>query len=157
MEMLLQAQQREINQQTNEIDAIYHNVATYFGLSDSAFWVLYVLAEPGATACSQNDLCNDWYFPKQTIHSAIQNLAERGYVRLEAAPDARNRKLVLLTDSGRQFVQQNVLVLYQAELRALDRMQPQERETYVALFQKHVALLREETDRMMAGQGGDFA
>lgn len=135
-----------LNQQYKALDSIYHNVAVKFGLSDSIFWIFYALCESGQEY-TQNDLCNDWFYPKQTVNSAISKLVTDGYVWLETVPGTRNRKIVRLTDAGKRFSEQNVQVLMEAEQRAFGRLTQQERQTYLALMGKHLSFLREETEK----------
>ena len=47
---------------------IYHRLARHFGLSDTAFWILYTLREQGGCV-SQSQLCGELFLSKQTIHS----------------------------------------------------------------------------------------
>lgn len=41
-----------------------------------------------------------WYFPRQTVNSAIMNLVKIGYIKLEQIQGARNSKAVILTEQG---------------------------------------------------------
>lgn len=136
-----------LNQQFKAFDALYHDVAAKFELSDSAFWILYALCE-SEREFTQNDLCDDWFYPKQTVNSAISNLVKSGYVRLEVVPGTRNRKIIRLTDAGYQFSQQNVQALMKSEQRAFDQLTEQERQTYLALTDKHLSLLRKEIEKL---------
>ena len=38
---------RELNRMYKECNEFYHALAKHFGLSDSAFWILYTLREEG--------------------------------------------------------------------------------------------------------------
>lgn len=38
---------RTLNCQIKEVDAIYYKIAKSFKLSESAFWILYMLADTG--------------------------------------------------------------------------------------------------------------
>ena len=46
----------QIEQQRKEQDAIYHNVAVAYGLSDTAMWVLYFVSN-SKEVCTQHNLC----------------------------------------------------------------------------------------------------
>ena len=92
---------RQINRQYKEADEIYREAAAALGFSDSVFWILYPLSDP-EQQYTQNDLGNEWFYPKQTVHSAIRKLADDGYVRLEAVSGKRKEKRVCLTEKGKR-------------------------------------------------------
>lgn len=131
------------NQQSKELNAVYHQAAAGMGLSDTALWVLYALWD-APEGCSQNELAEGWYYPKQTVNSAVGGLTRDGLVRLEAAPGRGHRKLVRLTAEGRAFCQAHILPLMEAEGRALARLPADEREHYLQLTEKHLHFLKEE-------------
>ena len=49
-----------------EIDDLYHKVATYYGLSDSAFWILYSLYE-NRDGLTQKDICYNFFIAEFTV------------------------------------------------------------------------------------------
>ena len=75
--MTVSEQIETLNQHLKETDAIYHSAAVRFGLSDSAFWILYAIADSQRTY-TQNELCGAWSYSKQTVNSAIQSLIRQG-------------------------------------------------------------------------------
>ena len=54
-----------LNQLYKEQDNIYRELAAHFDLSDASFWVLYAICESDQIY-SQHDLCNAWFYSKQT-------------------------------------------------------------------------------------------
>lgn len=46
-------------------------------IKESEFWILYALMDT-SREYSQQDLCNAWYFPKQTTNSTISSLQKKG-------------------------------------------------------------------------------
>ena len=91
----------EINQLCNESDGIYHGIAQNYGLSDSVYWILYILYNSDEPV-SQSDLCSNWYYSKQTVNSSISAMAQKGWVLLEVIPGTRNKKNIILTEAGRE-------------------------------------------------------
>lgn len=136
-----------LNQQEKELAAIYHYAAARSGLSVSEFWVLYaLLALEGEY--SQQNICDMWSFPKQTVNSVIANLRKKDYVFLETVPGTRNRKIIRLTESGKEFGERTVMRVYEAEQRSITRMSDQERQSCIALLGKYTALLRDESAKI---------
>lgn len=133
-----------IEREFKEQDAIYHGAAVKFGLTDTTLWLLYELyfSEGGLT---QQELCLRCAFPKQTVHSAIQNLVKGGYASLEPLPASRNAKLVRLTPKGDARACRSAVMLREAELRAYERMPEGELQTLQMLLSKLNGLLRTET------------
>lgn len=87
---------RRIEQQQKEQDHIYHNAAVRYGLSDTGMWVLYNVYTASDTI-TQQELCRQCFFPKQTVNTAIARLIKSGCMTLEAIPGTRNQKKILLT------------------------------------------------------------
>ena len=81
-----------LNRQSKELDSIYYNIAVHLGLSENAFWELYILSDT-ARKYSQQDICEEWSFSKQTVNSTVSGLVEKGYVYLERAPDSKKERL----------------------------------------------------------------
>lgn len=136
-----------INRQVKETDAVYHALAARMGLSDCVFWVLYLLCE-SEQALTQYDLANEWFYPKQTIHSAVGKLRQSGYVDLRAVPGTRGRKTIHLTQAGEAFCKRHIRTVLAAEEKALGRLSEEERRTYISLAFKHLGFLKEEAENL---------
>jgi len=142
----IKKQQGILNQQEKELTAIYRSAAIRYGISDSELWVWYALLVLGGEYSQQN-ICDIWSLPKQTVNSVIANLTKKGYVYLEAVPGTRNRKIIRLTEEGKAFGENRVLHIYEAETRAIEKMPEQELMTFIALMGKYITLLREEINK----------
>lgn len=123
-----------------QMDDLFHSYAAERNLSDSAFWILYALCET-EKPYTQNELCEEWHYTKQTVHSAVASLTSAGYIRLEHLPGSRNSKSIVLTSAGRGYVSAHIRPLLRAELRVFAQLSAQERADYLRLAQKHAALL----------------
>jgi DNA-binding MarR family transcriptional regulator len=132
-----------LKQQEKELTALYRHVAIKFGISDSEFWVLYALMI-SEVEYTQQTISRLWSLPKQTVNSVISNLTKKGYVYLETVLGTRNRKIIRLTEAGKEFSEKNLMNTYEAEQRAISKMSEVERETCIEIFGKYINLLREE-------------
>lgn len=99
----LELQLQTLNRLYKESDHIYSRLAAKLGMTDTTFWVLYAVAH-SEEPMTQNDLCNDFFFPVQTIHSVINNLRKDELLELQVIPGTRNRKAIILTEKGKLFV-----------------------------------------------------
>ena len=88
---------RRINHLISELDAIYHEYALHFSMSDSQFAILYALCNEG-TSCSLREVVKNSGVPKQTINSAMRKMEEEGLVFLEN--EGKRKKIVHLTQLG---------------------------------------------------------
>ena len=136
-----------IEQQRKEQDAIYHNVAVKYGLSDTAMRVLYniYLADDTIT---QQELCRQCFFAKQTVNTAITSLTKNGYVELENIPGTRNHKKILLTAKGMQLTDVTIKPLVEAENNAYKVLNSEELKAYLDMTTRLTVSLREETDQL---------
>lgn len=132
-----------MNQQAKELASIYHDAAGKSGVSENEFWVWYALLVLGGEY-SQQDICDLWSLPKQTVNSIVSNLAKKEFVSLEAVPGTRNRKIIQLTDAGKSYGASIVMPVYQAEIHVLEQLPDQELQTYITMLGKYISLLKNE-------------
>ena len=152
----LQQQLQVLNRLYKESDHIYSRLASKLGMTDTTFWVLYAIAH-SEEPMTQNDLCSDFFFPVQTIHSAINNLRRDGLVELQVIPGTRNRKAILLTEKGQVFAANTINKADEIEKNAFLCFSEEERELYLSLFRRHIDYLKSEEKRVrdsFSAQGG---
>ena len=137
----------QIEQQRKEQEFIYHNVALKFGLSDTAMWVLYNVYA-SQDVITQQELCRQCFFAKQTVNTAITSLSQNGYVELEVIPGTRNQKKILLTEKGTALAEVTIAPLIEAESRAYSALSREELETYLEMTTRLTVSLREETEKI---------
>ncbi len=140
---------RKYNSLYREMDWFYHDYAVQSGVPDSALWILYIICEQGE-GCLQRDICNMMCISKQTIHSAIHQLEQKGYLYLEAGKG--RDKHIFLTERGRTLVQEKIQPLMQIENEALADMGEESRQL-LALTQKYLELLRKNGAGFMQKNG----
>lgn len=148
MDDRLQQQLQVLNRLYKESDHIYSSLASKLGMTDTTFWVLYAIVH-SEQALTQNDLCSDFFFPVQTIHSAINNLRGDGLVELQVIPGTRNRKAILLTEKGKDFVADTINKADEIEKNAFLCFNEEEREQYLSLFKRHIEYLKSEEKRVL--------
>ena len=144
----LQQQLQVLNRLYKESDHVYSRLASKLGMTDTTFWVLYAIAH-AEEPMTQNDLCGDFFFPVQTIHSAINNLRKDNLVELQVIPGTRNRKAILLTESGKSFVANTINKADEIAKNAFLRFNEEERELYLSLFRRHIDYLKSEEKRVL--------
>lgn len=132
-----------LNNIEKKLNSLYHEISVKLGLSDTALWILHSLFD-SETTYTQNDFCESWMYPRQTVNSAIANLVKAEYVTLTVIPGTRNSKAIELSETGVKFCREHIRPLHMAEERAFSQIGDAEREKFVALREKQYALLEKE-------------
>ena len=145
--MEIQEIMNQIDEQRKEQNAVYHNVAVKYGMSDTVMMILY-FASDEETVLTQQEICNACFLPKQTVNTAIAGLAQKGLVELELITGTRNKKRILLTDAGRELEKNTTDRLRGAEIRAYGKLSAEELNSYLEMTRNLTAALREETEKL---------
>ena len=145
---------KKIEQQRKEQDAIYHRAAVNYGLSDTAMWILYEVsgAEDG---CTQQELCRDCFFPKQTVNTAVKHLLKDGLLAFRTVQEGGNKKKMDLTDKGRALARVTTDRLRRAEFRAYRALTEQELGSYLEIMTKLTVFLQKEIEAEQEGRHGE--
>ncbi|MCM1166581.1 MAG: MarR family transcriptional regulator [Lachnospiraceae bacterium] len=150
----IRKQMLEISRLSEESDKIYHDIAQGYGLSDSIYWILYILYnydEP----ISQIDLCKLWAYSKQTINTSVTSMIKREWITLETIPGTRNRKRIVLTEDGRRLCERVIGETRKIEEAAFSRISEEERELFISLFRRTNLYMREEYDKIHIGNSNN--
>lgn len=132
-----------LNNIEKKISSLYHELSVKLGISETALWVLYSLFD-SEKIYTQNDFCEEWLYPRQTVNSAISNLVKLGYVTLTVIPGTRNSKAIELSESGIVFCAENIRPIHIAEERAFSQISCADRVKFVTTYEKQYTLLKKE-------------
>lgn len=132
---------KAFNKVHSETDTVYHTYAKHFGLSDMEFWILYSMAE-SETVFTQRDFCRDWFFPPQTVNSALKSLIRKDIIYLE--PVNKKNKLIKLSKNGKEFTKNAIIPLMQAECDCFDVFTEEENSIALSLMQRYISALKEK-------------
>ena len=142
---LVQCQEmREFNRLYKELDDIYHSVSVKHGISDTVFIILYSIYALGE-GCSQKEIAEFYFLPRQTINSAVRKLCAEQKVILRASKGREQG--IYLTNEGREFADGIILPVMRAENEALAGMGNEEKRIFLELNRKFNALLKENLAR----------
>ena len=132
---------KHFNYLQSELDAVYHEASLKLGMSDSSMIILYTLCNEGGS-CLLNDICILTYLSKQTINSAIRKLEAEDILYLKASDG--KRKLVCLTEKGKQLSEKTVAKIIDIENRIFDSWSSEAKQQYFGAIQNYVAAFKEE-------------
>ena len=124
-----------------EQNQIYRDVATSFGISESAFSILYAIFLAGENGISQRDICVQMCISKQTVNSSIHKLEREGVVELKSGPGRRGL-LAHLTPVGLELAERTIVPMVEAELAALREFDDRELELSLLLGRRYTDALR---------------
>lgn len=134
------------NQYYKELERLYQQHIKKLGMSETAFWIFYSIYESDVPY-TQKTLCEDWFYTKQTINSALKNMEQQGWICLKAVPGNRKKKEIFLTEEGNSMVEQYILPLAEAEKKTFERM-ADEVDTYLGMMKRHIELFQEEVEKL---------
>ena len=124
-----------------EQNQLYRDVATSFGIFESAFSILYAIFLAGEKGISQRDICVQMCIGKQTVNSSIHKLEREGVVVLESGPGRRGL-LAHLTPVGLELAERTIVPMIEAELAALREFDDRELELALLLGRRYTDALR---------------
>lgn len=136
---------REYNRIYKEVNDIYRDAASKFGLSNSVFDILYTICEVGED-CLQKDVCDATFIPKQTVNSAIRKLEQEGYLTLSNGKG--HSKHIHLTESGHTLLKETIFPIVEAENEAFTELSFEECNLLLKLHSKYTAALREKFSKL---------
>lgn len=124
-----------------EQNQLYRDVAASFGISESAFSILYAIFLAGEKGISQRDICVQMCIGKQTVNSSIHKLEREGVVVLKSGPGRRGL-LAHLTPVGLELAERTIVPMIEAELAALREFDDRELELALLLGRRYTDALR---------------
>ena len=136
----------EMNAQEKRFGALYRQAALTFGMSECAMWVLYFLV-CADKPLTQQELTEQMMFPKQTINSAVANLAQKGYLELRTIPEMRSSKHLVLSPEGEVLARATVKKMRTAEERAVRALGQEKIEQFIALHDEFLSQIYAELEK----------
>lgn len=138
-------QNKRLNLLLFETDAIYYEVSKRLGLNDSDCKILYTMCHLGSK-CLLTDVVRFSGCNKQTVNSALRRMEADGLLYLQKA-DGR-RKLICLTEKGRNLTQNTVERLIDLENEAMLNWTEAETNLYIELTQRYLQDFKEKIQRL---------
>lgn len=130
-----------------EIDDLYHNIANYFNLSDSTFWIMYSLYEK-QDGLTQKEICSDWAYSKQTINSAIKKLLDLKYIEMENDIPNNYGKKIRLTSLGLNVAEKTIKKVMKAEDESFSKIKEEDIDKVISVFENSYSLFKNEIEKI---------
>ena len=147
MSKMISEKQEAINQVCEFIDDIYYQYASSFGITDTELSILYALSEHDGEYL-QSDICREWSYSLQTIHTTIKNMEKRGLIELICKAGNKKNKYIHLTAAGKKLVDSIMIPLITAEEEALGMLSAEEQDILLPILQKYANALNESIGKI---------
>lgn len=125
----------------NKIDGVYYYFARHLGINENALTLLYALDD--GRLHSQKEVSDEWLIPRTTINTIVKNMVSDGYIAFDSKQHTKE-KAIMLTEKGRDYVDELMRSIYSAEENAMqDTLQQFSSEFILALEHFSDCLYRE--------------
>ncbi|MDC2824699.1 MarR family transcriptional regulator [Rodentibacter pneumotropicus] len=101
-----------------EMDNLLDSWITKLGGNYNHFAVLYSLSNAENGQCTQKQIGEEWYIPKQTIFNICKEYREKGWIEFCESQSDKREKIMRLTESGKQQAEP----IYQATVTLFERV-----------------------------------
>lgn len=118
-------------------EKMYRDAVRFFGMSESAFWILYAIRSTPA-GITQREMINQNFLPPQTINSALKKLEADGYVHLSTGADRRTKQ-IFLTAKGKETASATADALIGIEVQASEQLTVEEKSEFLRIFRKYIS------------------
>ena len=117
------------------ISDFFSEYAASVGLTFAAFKVLGIIYK--RKTCTQKDIIQLTYLPKQTVNAIINNFSKQGIIQepFEAENDKRN-KVITFTEKGQVYAEEIIGKIRSATFRALDNIGEKNRNSLIESLTK---------------------
>lgn len=120
----------------NEWYVAYAAYAKSMGLSNTALDILTTIYEN--PNCTQKDIAESCFLPKQTVNAVVTSFLKDGWVQLEELPSDRRNKTVNLTAEGLAKAREIMNKVHSCEITAMSQLTEDERDTLLKLTKTYI-------------------
>ena len=120
----------------NEWYVAYAAYAKSMGLSNTALDILTTIYEN--PNCTQKDIAESCFLPKQTVNAVVTSFLKDGWVQLEELPSDRRNKTVNLTAEGLAKAREIMDKVHSCEITAMSQLTEDERDTLLKLTKTYI-------------------
>lgn len=122
-----------------KLNYAYEEYAKQHGLTYISLFILQLI-EDGVT---QKEICDILYFPKQTVNKVILSFEKKELIKLAENSQDKRSRIILLTEKGREFQNQVIPTINQAEFTAFASLSADEQSIMTELWEIYRCLCNE--------------
>lgn len=124
-------------------NASYEEYAKSVGFSYTSLSLLEAIYEE--PNCTQKQLAEICFLPKQTVNAVITSFLKKGWVTLEELPEDRRNKAVNLTEAGAAKAAETITKIHESEHRAMSSLTEEQRRALLELTKTYITRCQQET------------
>lgn len=100
-----------------EMDDVLDRWIEKLGIGYNHFAVLYELSNAENGQCTQKQICEEWFLPKQTVFNVCKEYREKGWIVFSESENDKRERIMHLTEIGKEKAEP----IYQATIRLFER------------------------------------
>lgn len=139
-----------LNELLETVESCYMTVARENNLTYNA--LMLMLMVDYYDKLTQKQVCDELFLPKSSVHSMLSDLIARGYLKLTAGGN-KKEKYIVPTDSGAKFIKKVVSETEQMENGALKSISDTEIAAFTETAKKLAKQMKAEAEHLY--KGGD--
>ncbi len=124
-------------------NASYAEYAKSVGFSYTSLSLLEAIYEE--PNCTQKQLAEICFLPKQTVNAVITSFLKKGWVTLEELPEDRRNKTVNLTEAGAAKAAETITKIHESEHRAMSSLTEEQRRALLELTKTYIDRCQQAT------------
>lgn len=128
----------QVNELMEKTQEVFHKIAVQYGMSDAEYSVFYYLLDHAEG--TQGQIGKAMGMTKQTVHSAVSRMIEKGYLEKE-------KKKLRLSGEGRKMAQETVFQSMSHEEEIFRGWSKRERKEFLRLLAKYLEGMKEYADQ----------
>nr|WP_206154889.1 MarR family transcriptional regulator [Clostridium muellerianum] len=113
-----------------KINDVYSDWAKRHHIQENILFALHVI-NSAVPYCTQSQICNKLYLPKQTVSQMLSGLEKDGYISKETNPEDRRNKIIKFTEKGECFAKRILEEMKSAEIEAFSELSEKQRSTII--------------------------
>lgn len=117
-------------------NASYAEYAKSVGFSYTSLSLLEAIYEE--PNCTQKQLAEICFLPKQTVNAVITSFLKKGWVTLEELPEDRRNKTIRLTEAGEAKAAETITKIHESEHRAMSSLTEEQRRALLELTRTYI-------------------
>lgn len=126
----------------SRINGISAEWAHRHGINPYQMKPLYALyLNPSIT---QKEICACCALPKQTVSNAVRSLKNSGYIELEESEEDRREKHIILTNSGKEYLERTIAPVVDLENRVISQIGVKTYSAILSSLNKYADALEQE-------------
>lgn len=134
-------QTKKLNKALYSINEAYFLNEQKKKISDAELCIMYILDD--GQLHSQIKISREWFIPKTTVNSIVGRWVEKGYIVASPIPGKRREQNIVFTDAGKEFAQEYLSIIYQAERVAMVKTIERYSDSFVEAMEYYAACLED--------------